>query len=311
MSSPPPSSDPRLAAAATEPRAVADLERALDELLDPVLSSRRTATPLAESLATLARAEQDFVLRWVSVIARTSAELAYQFAQRAATALETLDTAAAEAWVVAALDVYDREGLYRGTQVFAHPEEFEIAGSQGTAAVSFNDVANVLQLFVHGLSGRRMRLDIASRPYTDTETLYFPPRVSYSQAAEANFLVYKTMAALLWAQGRYGTFNADLEAVCRRYADPARAAAILNVLETMRLEACLARALPGLAREMATLRAASAPDVRCAQLLEPDASVDDSVTLLGVVYDNPPELRETALRMGVNIVVYVLSQVVQ
>ena len=88
MSSPPPSSsDPPLAIAASEPRTAFELEAALDELLDAVLSSRRTATHLAQEIAALPRAEQDFVLHWVSVIARTNAEMAFQFAAAAPHAL--------------------------------------------------------------------------------------------------------------------------------------------------------------------------------------------------------------------------------
>ena len=78
---------------------------------------------------------------------------------------------------------------------------------------------------------------------------------------------------------------------CARFPDPERALRVLNVLETMRLEARLAHALPGLSRQMAALRGGEGPDPRCSQLLEPAATVHDSIVLLGVVYDRPPEMR--------------------
>lgn len=58
------------------------IESRLDEALDPVLSSRRTAAALARALAELERAQQDFALHWVDIIVKTNAEMAYQFAAR-------------------------------------------------------------------------------------------------------------------------------------------------------------------------------------------------------------------------------------
>ena len=57
-----------------------ELEEKLDELLESVLSSRRTAAPLARALAEFERTEQDVALCWVDIIAKTNAEMAYQFA---------------------------------------------------------------------------------------------------------------------------------------------------------------------------------------------------------------------------------------
>lgn len=287
MSSPPPSSDPRLAVVAVEPLDRAALEDRLDELLDAVLSSRRTATGLAEALARLPRDRQDFALHWVAVIARTNPEMAYQFAAAAPGALGTLDLPAAEAWIICAMDTYDREGLYRGSQAFKNTEEFAAPSRGVGSAVVFGDVAPVLQLFVCGLSGRRMRLDTAPLPYTDTETIYLPARIALAATSEDNFLIYKTMTGLLWAQSRYGTFGVDLRAACSAYRDPERALEILNFLETVRLEALIARALPGLARAMQRVRGRppeSNPELE--SLRRSTAAACDSIALLARFYDD-------------------------
>ena len=160
------------------------------------------------------------------------------------------------------------------------------------AAVTFEEVAPVLQLFAQGLSGRALRLASASQAYTDTETLYLPQRIARGATREENFFRYKAMIALLWAQTRYGTYNADLQAVCGTYADPQRALEILNALETVRLDARLARSLPGLARDAARLRTGRAVDRRCLTLLKATATIDDSIALLSRVYDAPPTLED-------------------
>lgn len=290
MSSPHPSSDPRLALAADEPLTATALEERLQDLLDAVLSSRRTATRLAQALAPLPREQQDFALHWAAVIARTNPEMAYQFAAAAPQALTILDPASAEAWIIEAMDMYDREGLYRGSQVLKGAEDFAALVRGSSTAVDFEEASRVLELFVCGLSGRRVRLDTAAQPYTDTETIYLPPRLGVAATKEDNFLLYKAMTTLLWAQGRYGTFNADLQAVCGAYPAPQRALAILNFLETVRLEACVARVLPGLAREMARARGGEENDARWRALRAATATVHDSISLLRTLYGDftPP-----------------------
>ncbi len=259
------------------------LREKLDYLLGPVLSSRRTAATLAEQMATLDRSQQDLVLHWVEVIAHSNYEMAYQFVAAAPVALKKLDTGAAEAWIIRAMDVYDREGLHRGSEVFrtidAHPPS-----AADHAAATFEENAQVLALFACGLSGRRLQLDVSDEPHTDTETLYLPPRTAVFDNAAANFNLYKVLITLLWAQGRFGTFHVDVVAACANYADPQRAAALLSHFENLRLESRIGSTLPGIARDLARLRG-NHDDPRLITLQSPDAVVQDSLALLADHYD--------------------------
>jgi nitric oxide reductase NorD protein len=265
------------------PLTESELDDCLDALLNPVLSSRRTAAPLAHALASLPRAPQDFTLHWVDVIGRTNYEMAYQFAAAAPEALAQLDSSAAEAWIIQAMDSYDREGLYHGSQVFKNFSSFAAkAGSEN--AVRYENVAHMLELFICGLSGRRMKIDAAPVAWTDTDTIYLPPRMAAGTDRMQNFLIYKIIATLLWAQSRYGTFNADLDAAVRDHADPELALTWLNYFETLRLEAQIARTLPGLARDLLALRGNAVDnDARYAPLRALNASVQDSIDLLNAL----------------------------
>jgi nitric oxide reductase NorD protein len=134
-------------------------------------------------------------------------------------------------------------------------------------------------------------------PRTDTETLYLPPRIAAFPSRTANFRVYKILASLLWAQGRHGTWHADLGAVCAAYPDPDRAATLLAHLENLRLQARLVTTMPGIARDMRSL-SDTPPDPRCSALAGPNASVHDSIALLATLYGRyePPRLPwQTAL----------------
>ncbi len=259
------------------------LEDRLEELLEACLSSRRTAAALVPGLAALARPQQDFVLHWVGIVARSSAELAYQFAAAAPRALALLGERGAEAWLVEAMDVFDRESMYAASAALKDLSRFARAWDAQAHAARFEDSARVLELFLCGLAGRRLRVDAGEEPWTDTETVYLPREVTLFAARSRNFLVYKAMAALAWAQARLDTFSADLAAAVSGSADPARARAWAAFLEAVRLGAKLERILPGLARDLralqrpaldATIRSAVAP------LARPDAAIGETLAVL-------------------------------
>ena len=180
------------------------------------------------------------------------------------------------------MDTYDRDGLQRGSEVFKQIDTWTQAAA-GTEMATFEEYAHVLQLFVCGLAGRPLNLDTASEPWTDTETLYLPAHIAALPTKSENFNIYKVLTTLLWAQGRYGTFHADLTTVCAAFADPARATALLSHLESLRLEARIGCVLPGIARDMDRLRGGSS-DERCAALNAADATVNDSILLLHQLY---------------------------
>src|SRR4051812_14763211 len=207
-------------------RTVAELEKQLDESLDPVLSSRRTAQPLAGRFASMTREQQDFALHWVGVIARTSGELAYQFAILAPDVVPRAEPATAEAWIIHAMDTLDREGLHRASAELKNVDAFMQSPQQPVEAVSFDDAGRVLALFLCGLAGRPLKLEAGNEAYTDTETIHLPACMLAGGSRAKNFLLYKALATHLWAQARYGTFNVDAAARLAAYEDSARALAL-------------------------------------------------------------------------------------
>jgi nitric oxide reductase NorD protein len=133
------------------------------------------------------------------------------------------------------------------------------------AGVRLAEVARVLGLVLRGLSGRTLRVEASPETFTDTETVFLP-----GEAASAQ--LYTAIAVHLWAQTRYGTFNAAL-------ALDAPARAWFNALEALRLEACLGRVYPGLARLLAALRGPLDPALARdgAALARPETTAQDSI----------------------------------
>jgi nitric oxide reductase NorD protein len=289
------------------PLTVSEIEQILDGYLDPVLSSRRTARAPAQVLARFVRHQQEFLLRWVSIVAKTNAELAYQFAVRVADALKLMDLDGTEAWLIHAMDVYDSNGLYPAVAVLDNAHSYATELAAGARATRLDDVAAVLQLFIQGLAGRELKLEASDETYTDTETLFLPRRLSVFARRQDNFRLYKAMAAHQWAQTWYGTFRlqcngggtsftgADgagrLERVIASYDSPGKALRVFHALETVRLEGCIARALPGLYRDMRELQDLAgghtypaAWSIAIERLWRSDASTEDSYGFLPELY---------------------------
>ncbi len=271
------------------PLDVAQIGARLDDYLNPALSSWRVTDGPARDLAGLDRAQQEFVLHWGEVIARDQDGLAEQFVTSAPQALRLMDQEAVQSWLVYAMDLYDKQGQVPAMRALREVEVFAAQLREQRAGAVLADVAGVLERFVCGLNGRNLNIAPADRPFTDTETLFLPPVLGRLPDKEANFRLYKAMAVHQWAQNWYGTWRAGLllEALASgrlREED----LDLLHALETARLDACIARDLPGLHRDMLALGAAlDAPDPDWVDwpeltrpLADPAAKVSDSLVLL-------------------------------
>jgi nitric oxide reductase NorD protein len=273
------------------PLTAADIEERLDEPLDPVLSSRRTAAGPARALAAFERDEQDFVLRWVGIIAKTNAEMAYQFAAQAPAALNVMSLEAMESWVIHAMDVYDKLGLYPASAVFRELHAYAADAQRKASGVMLESVSGVLELFVRGLAGRALKLETGDEVYTDTQTLFLPHCLTHFPDPADNFRLYKCIAAHQWAQAWYGTFQVDIAAATAGFPDPDRALKLFHALERIRLDARIARDLPGLHRDMLALRSLRGEtpyppgwEAAVARLEAVDADAGTSAALLAELY---------------------------
>ncbi len=210
----------------------------------------------ARAIATLAADEQNFVLDWVQKLATAHVQLAHLFANRAPGLLARVDRRLIEAWLVEALDAIDSEGLQAAVAVLRAAER-NLAQRQNRAeGVALADLRGILLTVARGFSGRRLQLEASEgeTAWTDGETLHLPALMARLPSAADNFALYKALVAMLWAQGRFGTTRALAEDALSGQPFPERALACFNALETLRLEACIARELPGLGRDIRRFR---------------------------------------------------------
>jgi len=266
----------------------------LDDYLEVEFSFRNTRPP-AHALSSLPRRDQDFILDWVRRVSSTNITLGYLLAENAPYALKRMDARMIEAWAVNAVDVYDRSGLAPAVATLKDVDTFIQYGTERLAGAVLEEQEHVLEIFLHGLSGRDLKIKQTAdaQPHTDSEALYLPPVVARFPEPQENFLLFKSMVAHLWAQTRFGTFRVELSGVLEPFPDPERAERLFHALEVVRLDACLARELPGLHRDMQSLRRRldQVESDQWRRLVAPlravHATADSSVELLAAAWDLP------------------------
>lgn len=133
--------------------------------------------------------------------------------------------------------------------------EFEPA-VETTVALPFSAVEGTLALYVTALSGGRLRVNssagAARGAYTDGRTIFFPPQVDlFGEPADARRL-YRLAAA--WKVLQVSSGSLELDAL-ERSPHGAEALALYEVLHGEWLDRHLAATWPGLAADLADLRA--------------------------------------------------------
>jgi nitric oxide reductase NorD protein len=261
-----------------------EIVRRLDRDLDVEFSFLKSEPP-ARVIATLDREEQEYILDWVRRVASTNVHLAYKFITHAIEVLDRMDRGTIEDWVLHAMDTFDQSGLKRALDVIRDVERFVQFSHERRVGATFDDASGVLLRFVHGLSGRALKIESGECACTDTETIFLPPVVAILPTPYDNFLVYKSMVAYHWAQTRFGTFCEPLWQALSETGDRARFLALYQAFESVRLEARMERELPGLYRDIGRLAQAlgEVPDTGWLDLSrglrDPGASQDDSLAL--------------------------------
>jgi nitric oxide reductase NorD protein len=265
----------------------AEIVAQLNEWLEVEYTFFNTTT-LAERLLERNEDECRLMLDWTRRIASTQIPLAYEFTTRVLTQMEQLDASLIEAWALHAMDAYDRAGLLPAMALVRNVEQFHHYRREQEYGVRLEEHQAVLRHFVHGLSGRKLKIESATAEgptlWCDSETLYLPAALLTFNDREQNYQLYKVMVAMLWAQTRFGGFRLDLE--CLQLLSPGELR-LFDCFERLRLESQLARELPGLYRHLLSFKAETLPHETheawshiCQQLSHPQASAKESLALL-------------------------------
>lgn len=204
----------------------------------------------AERLAALPSLAQRFIQRWLDTIVRIDPELARIYAQHVLDAFDLMPQAGVEQWLIKAMDAYDKRGLGVAVAVFEDLPAFAHDYAEHQLEARLDTEQKVLQALVLGLGGRPLSISAGEQIYTDTDHIYLPAHLKTFRTQARNRDLYRAMAVFLWAQNVYGSWRVTL--VNTLLQRPASDWPIYAGLERVRIEACLQRDLPGLARLLAS-----------------------------------------------------------
>ena len=269
---------------------VRELQLRMELLVDQVLSSNRSVFEPAKMLAEFAKVEQDRFLNSVETICSKSVELAYNFCHFAPKSLSLIDEEHWDGWIVKLLEVYDDKGVNGAINTMKNVDEYVQSITQAPSSITLEEISRILESFVIGLNGRKLIIEQSETYYTDTETIRLPNISSQFNNKEDNFSLYKSMAVHQWAQAWFGTWRMNIDALVKLYKDPDRALSLFHKLETIRLDACIERELPGIARAMKHLSKNDEQNLSknwnraIEKLREPKSTVQDSMFFLETVY---------------------------
>ena len=222
----------------------------LSEALTASFFNPRTVDEVMEAILQLDHPTRAFVFKRIVSIARTQPEIAYQFALQAERAIGGHGREVCQLWLQKSFDRLHTEGLHAALEVMKNLDGFILEYQRSQKGIHLNDVGGVLQNIINGLGGRALNIEPSDETYTDSETLYLPAIVDYFDDKNQNFAAYRAMLAHLWAQNYYGTWRINLKAEISNNAELLQR---FHYLETLRLNACIARDFPGLWRQMQTI----------------------------------------------------------
>jgi nitric oxide reductase NorD protein len=237
---------------------------------------------LGEVLREFSLSLQEKIRRHAVTLAGTQPELGLRFLMKAGEIAALLDEKELDQWVLSLLDIYDAGGLNPALQYIEGLKdnpEFRLVVRNAT---TFEEVAGILQHYLHGLGKRGLRLEKGETVHTDTEVLYVPARIDAFQDRDRHFLLYKIMITYLFYQvhlrsyrlpwssitslvrtlrNRYGlreeeTYLSDLSRFFSLFPDPVLARDIYMLVDTARIESRVRRDLPGLYRKMRDIKKA-------------------------------------------------------
>ncbi|VAW66997.1 Nitric oxide reductase activation protein NorD [hydrothermal vent metagenome] len=196
---------------------------------------------------------QDALLMIIEKAASTSSGLAFQFANRLQRAIELMEIETIEMWLDQAIDVFDSKGLYGAIEKLDELESVASHAKQKLTGIAFEEVCNMLEHFVTGLNGRKLKIETDKKTYTDTENIFLPGMLNHFVEKDDNFQLYKCTVVFLWAQNWFGTWRCNFNEVFSQFKNPARAQAWFHMLEIIRLDLKIQHELPGIHRQMQRL----------------------------------------------------------
>ena len=253
----------------------------------------------------------------ISVIIKSNSRIVKTFTDKLPEALKKLDANELNNWTLELINNIENMGEKKSIEVIENLNDFVDSHLNKNISCNFEDASTFIRHFVRGLGGRDLKIASYDDTFTDTESLYLPDSLHYFPVAEKNFSLYKLTAVHLWAQTNYGTWKKSTVDYLLRNPDKFRLA-IFNRLECIRLDKQLSRDLPGIWRQLTTIKRTEAESInlwknwteKASRLCDKSATSADSFELIDKFSgeDILPPLEPYQSEMQIHKVIEALSE---
>lgn len=270
---------------------VLELKLRMELVADHKVTSAKDMLIPAKQLSEHAKADQDRFLESAERLSATSIDLAYDFCRFAPPSLQLVDEAQWDGWLARLQELHSTDGAEAAIDAMKNVDQFVQSITEAPSSVSLDRISRILESFAIGLNGRKLTIESGNAFYTDTEVIRLPEVLSEFDSYEDNFALYKAMTVHQWAQTWFGTWTLNIGAFLATYPDPQRAQSLFHKLETLRLDACIERELPGTFRAMQNFSPKVPVDAlskhwknAIRRLRDADMTVQDTIFFLEAVY---------------------------
>lgn len=207
-------------------------------------------------------------------LAKRDPEMAFYFFKTAPEAIKHFSFEDMKKWVERGIELYESYGVVPARNFFKGITR-ELIDEIRTVGLRFEDVENILKIYVNGLSAGRLQIVGGNETYTDTKRIYLPSIIDVFPDNDDNFRVYKVIAAHKYAQMRYRSLEpvlrkisdvveelqnkygktlvdgvGDLENFFNLFPDRELTIKIYEIIENSRVEHYLTREFKGLSRDL-------------------------------------------------------------
>ncbi len=305
---------------------IAELKKSFLELVPSHPPNNWEIEEHLEAIVGLPAELQELTLSQVPAIWSVSHSLCYSYISSAKNALDCLPTGRLNQWVGNILDTYEKDGLRAAQQFMGDVETNFLCRIRGEAGLDFSEAAPRLMPYADSILGRRIFLTGGSAIYTDTESIFLPPKLTKCSTDIDNFLLYKLITTfqlgiiILSTYGfslpsEHGLLKKIIKSYRNRavlgpvtlenffsiFPDPHLAEDLFTLSEGLRVSRYLAASFPGLWRDTEKIRLELAASRTLPGQLPEKSRVVEGLTHLVITTRDGEELNDKQFHLDKQI----------
>ena len=240
-----------------------NLKKRFFTIVSPSLPNEWEVEDVLSHLLDLSEENVESLFEQVAVIWPVSHSLCFAYLLDGVNCIDFIPKELIAEWSRKILGLYETGGLLAARRFMAEPEKLFLGPINGLCGVSFSQVSERMQLYLNGVSGRRIELGVAQVPKTDTNKILVPDFIEIFPAQSDNTLLYKFLVSLQWAHVESRVFQdylvqkecltGNVTSFASFFPTSQKAKELFYVLQFVKAYWRLEAILPGLTRSVRSL----------------------------------------------------------